>query len=169
MHVCTNETIQGLEYPFVPAQLGDVPLIADMSSHILSKPIDVSRFGLIYAGAQKNIGPSGVTLVIVREDLIGHARPDCPRMFDYALMAENRSLLNTPPTFAIYLAGLVFEWLESTGGLLAAQARNQAKAALLYGAIDHSEFYRLTGGGRRSLAHERALYLKRRCASCRFY
>lgn len=141
MHVCTNETIQGLEYSFVPAQLGHVPLVADMSSHLLSRPIDVSRFGLIYAGAQKNIGPSGLTLVIVRDDLIGRARADCPRMFDYAVMAQNKSLLNTPPTFAIYLAGLVFKWIARQGGVAAMEARNIEKAALLYARLDRGGLF----------------------------
>ncbi|HEU4621293.1 MAG TPA: 3-phosphoserine/phosphohydroxythreonine transaminase [Burkholderiaceae bacterium] len=136
LHICTNETIQGLEYSFVPAQLGDQTLIADMSSHILSRPVDVSRFGLIYAGAQKNIGPAGVTLVIVRDDLIGRARADCPRMFDYALMAANKSLLNTPPTFGIYLAGLVFDWIKRQGCLVEIERHNIAKAALLYERLD---------------------------------
>lgn len=141
LHVCTNETIQGLEYNFVPQQLGDVTLVADMSSHILSRPVDVSKFGLIYAGAQKNIGPAGLTIVIVRDDLIGKARADAPRMFDYKLMADNQSMLNTPPTFAIYLAGLVFQWIKRQGGVAVMEARNIAKSRLLYDAIDTSGFY----------------------------
>ena len=141
LHVCTNETIQGLEYAFTPRALGDVPVIADMSSHILSREIDVTAYGLIYAGAQKNIGPSGLTLVIVRDDLIGRARADCPRMFDYKLMADNQSMLNTPPTFAIYLAGLVFQWLKRHGGVAAFEARNVAKAAKLYAELDRGGLY----------------------------
>jgi phosphoserine aminotransferase len=135
-HVCTNETIQGLEYDFIPQQLGDIPLVADMSSHILSRPVDVPRYGLIYAGAQKNIGPAGVTIVIVRDDLIGRARADCPRMFDYQLMADNKSLLNTPPTFGIYLAGLVFKWLKRQGGVAAMEQRAIEKSSLLYEQLD---------------------------------
>ena len=143
-HVCTNETIHGVEvreFDALPA--GDVPLVADMSSHILSAPIDVSRFGLIYAGAQKNIGPSGVTLVIVRDDLLGKASAATPAVMDYAVMAENSSMLNTPPTFAIYIAGLVFQWLKHRGGLAAMAELNRAKAELLYACIDASGgFYR---------------------------
>ncbi|WP_085315593.1 3-phosphoserine/phosphohydroxythreonine transaminase [Derxia lacustris] len=141
MHVCTNETIQGVEYNFVPEQLGDVTLVADMSSHIVSRPVDVARYGLIYAGAQKNIGPAGVTIVIVRDDLLGKCRADTPRMFDYKLMADNHSLLNTPPTFGIYLAGLVFKWLKRQGGVEAIERKNIAKAELLYGYLDSQDFY----------------------------
>lgn len=141
LHVCTNETIQGLEYSFTPQTLGDVPLIADMSSHLLSKPIKVANYGLIYAGAQKNIGPAGLTIVMVRDDLLGQARADCPRMFDYQVMADNHSLLNTPPTFAIYLAGLVFQWLKRQGGLAVMEQRNIHKAQLLYDFLDQSAFY----------------------------
>jgi phosphoserine aminotransferase len=141
VHLCTNETIGGVEYHWVP-DTGAVPLVADMSSHILSRPIDVRRYGLIYAGAQKNIGPAGLTLVIVRQDLLGHARPDTPAVFDYTVQAKAGSMYNTPATFGIYLAGLVFEWLTAEGGLAAIEARNVAKAALLYGEIDRSGFYR---------------------------
>jgi phosphoserine aminotransferase len=141
VHLCTNETIGGVEYHWVP-DTGAVPLVADMSSHILSRPIDVRRYGLIYAGAQKNIGPAGLTLVIVRQDLLGHARPDTPAVFDYTVQAKAGSMYNTPATFGIYLAGLVFEWLTAEGGLAAIEARNVAKAALLYGEIDRSDFYR---------------------------
>jgi phosphoserine aminotransferase len=142
LHVCTNETIHGVEV-HTDASLPQVPtLIADMSSHILSRPVDVSRYGLIYAGAQKNIGPSGLTIVIIREDLLGQAPASLPTMLDYAVQAENGSMLNTPPTFGIYVAGLVFKWLQGQGGLAAMQEINQAKAALLYAAIDGSEgFY----------------------------
>jgi phosphoserine aminotransferase len=140
VHYTPNETIGGVEFHFVP-ETGDVPLVADMSSTILSRPIDVSRFGLIYAGAQKNIGPAGLTIVIVREDLVGKAREGTPRMMDYAPMVESGSMLNTPPTFAWYVAGLVFEWLAANGGLAAMGESNRAKAMQLYGAIDASDFY----------------------------
>jgi phosphoserine aminotransferase len=141
LHYTPNETIGGVEFHFVP-DAGDVPLVADMSSTILSRPIDVAKFGLIYAGAQKNIGPAGLTLVIVREDLLGKARPETPSFMNYAQMAKEGSMLNTPPTFAWYLAGLVFQWLKKNGGLVAMGERNRAKADLLYNAIDASGFYR---------------------------
>jgi phosphoserine aminotransferase len=141
LHYTPNETISGVEFGYIPST-GAVPLVADMSSNILSRPIDVSKFGLIYAGAQKNIGPSGLTVVIVREDLIGRARADTPHVFDYKAIADNQSMLNTPPTFAWYMAGLVFKWLKDTGGLDAMGERNLAKAELLYGAIDASQFYK---------------------------
>ena len=142
LHVCTNETIRGVE-TFDEASLPtSVPLVADMSSHILSRPMDVSRYGLIYAGAQKNVGPAGVCLVIVREDLLGKASPHTPTLLDYAVQAENISMLNTPPTFAIYMAGLVFKWLIRKGGLAAMAQANIAKAKLLYDAIDRTDFYR---------------------------
>jgi phosphoserine aminotransferase len=140
VHYTPNETIGGVEFPYVP-DTGAVPLVADMSSTILSRPIDVSRFGLIYAGAQKNIGPSGITVVIVREDLIGRARAGTPAVFDYQAMAEAESMLNTPPTFGWYIAGLVFSWLKRQGGLAAVGERNRAKAERLYAAIDASAFY----------------------------
>lgn len=141
VHYTPNETIGGVEFPYVP-QTGGVPLVADMSSTILSRPIDVSRFGLIYAGAQKNIGPSGLCIVIVREDLIGRARAGTPAVWDYQAMAAERSMLNTPPTFGWYIAGLVLKWLQAQGGLEAMAARNRAKAELLYRTIDESGFYR---------------------------
>ena len=141
LHYTPNETIGGVEYHFVP-DTGGVPLVADMSSTILSRPIDVSKFGLIYAGAQKNIGPAGLTLVIVRDDLIGKARPATPAFMDFAAMAKDGSMLNTPPTFAWYLAGLVFQWLKRNGGLKAMGELNKAKAELLYSTIDASGFYR---------------------------
>jgi len=141
VHYTPNETISGVEFHYVPATRA-VPLVADMSSSILSRPIDVSKFGLIYAGAQKNIGPSGLTLVIVRDDLLGKARGDTPSVFDYKLMADEGSLLNTPPTFAWYVAGLVFKWLKANGGLAAMGERNRAKAQALYAAIDGSALYR---------------------------
>ncbi len=139
VHVTPNETIGGLMYDFIPET--EAPLVADLSSIILAEPLDVSRFGLIYAGAQKNIGPAGLTLVIVRDDLIGKAQPGIPALLDYAAQAKNGSMINTPPTFAWYLSGLVFEWLLAQGGLAAMQAINQQKAALLYGYIDQSGFY----------------------------
>jgi phosphoserine aminotransferase len=119
----------------------EVPLVADMSSHILSRVIDVSQCGLIFAGAQKNIGPAGLTLVIVREDLLGRAMPHCPTAFDFKVVAEHHSMYNTPPTYAIYIAGLVFRWLKRQGGVAAIEARNVAKARLLYDFLDASEFY----------------------------
>jgi len=140
LHYTPNETIGGVEFHFVP-EAGDVPLVADMSSTILSRPIDVSKYGLIYAGAQKNIGPAGLTVVIVREDLIGETVAGTPSMFDYRQHADNDSMLNTPPTFGWYLAGLVFAWLREQGGLAAMAERNRNKAQLLYTAIDGSDFY----------------------------
>jgi phosphoserine aminotransferase len=141
VHYTPNETIGGVEFPYVP-QTGAVPLVADMSSTILSRPIDVSRFGLIYAGAQKNIGPSGLCVVIVREDLLGKARPNTPSVWDYQAMAAEGSMLNTPPTFGWYIAGLVLRWVKAQGGLEAMAAHNRAKAELLYRTIDESELYR---------------------------
>jgi phosphoserine aminotransferase len=140
LHYTPNETIGGVEFPYVPAS-GAVPLVADMSSTILSRPIEVAKFGLIYAGAQKNIGPAGLTVVIVRGDLIGKARAGVPAVWDYKAMADEGSMLNTPPTFSWYCAGLVFRWMKAQGGLAAIGARNRAKAQLLYGAIDGSGFY----------------------------
>jgi phosphoserine aminotransferase len=140
VHICSNETIGGVEYHWVP-DTGAVPLVADMSSNILSRPIDVSRYGLIYAGAQKNIGPSGLTLVIVREDLLGQAMRHTPAVFDFKQQADNDSMYNTPPTYAIYIAGLVFKHLKALGGLQAVEAHNRAKAALLYDYLDASAFY----------------------------
>ncbi len=142
VHYTPNETIGGVEFSYVP-QTGEVPLVADMSSTILSRPIDVTRFGLIYAGAQKNIGPAGLTIVIVREDLIGRAAAGTPAMFDYKIHADNESMYNTPPTYAWYIAGLVFAWLKNNGGLTAMAAVNQRKAEKLYRYIDASGgFYR---------------------------
>nr|HET7858371.1 3-phosphoserine/phosphohydroxythreonine transaminase [Caldimonas sp.] len=140
VHICSNETIGGVQYHFTP-DVGDVPLVADMSSDILSRPVDVERYGLIYAGAQKNIGPAGLTIVIVRDDLIGRALPFTPSAFDYKLQADADSMLNTPPTYAIYVAGLVFRWLKGEGGLAAIAERNRAKAALLYEFLDASSFF----------------------------
>jgi phosphoserine aminotransferase len=141
VHYTPNETIGGVEFGYVP-QPGATPLVADMSSSILSRPIDVSRFGLIYAGAQKNIGPSGLVVVIVRDDLLGRARAATPTVFNYKTVAENQSMLNTPPTFAWYMAGLVFKWLKGLGGLKVMGERNRQKAQALYAAIDASSFYR---------------------------
>jgi phosphoserine aminotransferase len=140
VHVCTNETIGGVEYHFVP-DTGSVPLVADMSSHILSRPVEVAKYGVIYGGAQKNIGPAGLTLVIVREDLLGQALPITPSAFDWKEQADNDSMLNTPPTYSIYIAGLVFEWLLEQGGIEAMEQKNIAKAALLYDYMDRSGFY----------------------------
>ena len=140
VHICANETIGGVEYHWTP-DTGDVPLVADMSSTICSRPIEVSKFGLIYAGAQKNMGPAGVTVVIVREDLIGQALPITPSVFDFKQQADNDSMLNTPPTYAIYLAGLVYEWLLAQGGLAAMERHNIVKANLLYDYLETTGFY----------------------------
>ena len=140
LHYASNETIGGLQFDWIP-ELGDVPLVADMSSDILSRPLDVSRFGLIYAGAQKNIGPSGLVVVIVREDLLGRARSICPTMLNYKVAADNGSMYNTPATYSWYLSGLVFEWLKEQGGVEAIAKVNRAKKDLLYKAIDASDFY----------------------------
>jgi len=141
VHYCPNETIDGLAIDELP-DFGDKIVVADFSSTILSRPLDVSRFGVIYAGAQKNIGPAGLTLVIVREDLLGKARREIPSVLDYQVLAENDSMFNTPPTFAWYLSGLVFKWLKEQGGLVEIDKRNQAKAQTLYQYIDRSGFYR---------------------------
>ena len=141
VHVCTNETIGGVEYHWTP-DTGDVPLVADMSSHILSRVIDVSKYGVIYAGAQKNAGPAGLTLVIVRDDLLGRALPITPSAFHWQEQAAADSMVNTPPTYAIYIAGLVFEWLLAQGGVPAIEQKNIAKAALLYNYLDTTQFYR---------------------------
>ena len=140
VHICSNETIGGVEYHWVP-DTGEIPLVADMSSDILSRPVDVSRYGLIYAGAQKNIGPAGLTIVIVREDLIGQALPVTPSAFDYKQQADSDSMFNTPPTYAVYIAGLVFDWLKQQGGLTEIEKRNIAKAGLLYDYLDQSGFF----------------------------
>ncbi|MBI5141565.1 MAG: 3-phosphoserine/phosphohydroxythreonine transaminase [Nitrospirae bacterium] len=140
-HMTSNNTIFGTEFHYTP-DTGSVPLVADMSSNILSKPIDVSKYGLIYAGAQKNIGPSGLTIVIVREDLVGQTLDFTPAMFKYDIHVKNDSMYNTPPTYGIYIAGLVFEWLKEKGGIAAMEQVNIRKAAKLYGCIDGSGFYR---------------------------
>jgi phosphoserine aminotransferase len=146
LHLCSNETINGVEVhelPDLKALGSDAPLVIDCSSHIASRPIDWSRVGLAYAGAQKNVGPSGLTLVFVRDDLLGHALPACPSAFDYQVVAQHGSMYNTPPTYAIYIAGLVFEWIAEQGGIAALERRNIDKAAVLYAAIDGSDgFYR---------------------------
>jgi len=139
LHYTPNETIGGVEFPFIPDV--NIPLVADMSSTIMSRPIDVSKFGVIYAGAQKNIGPAGLTMVIVQKDLIGKASKQAPSMFDYATHANNDSMNNTPPTYAWYLAGLVFAWVKEQGGLTKIAEINERKASKLYGAIDASSFY----------------------------
>ena len=139
VHVCSNETIGGVELHWLPET--KAPLVADMSSHLLSRPVDVSRYGLIFGGAQKNIGPAGLTIVIVREDLLGKPHPALPSAFNYQIVAKADSMYNTPPTYSWYVAGLVFQWLKRQGGLAAMEARNIAKAKLLYDALDASSLY----------------------------
>ena len=139
LHYTPNETIGGVEFDYIPVV--DPPLVADMSSTILSRPIDVSRYGVIYAGTQKNMGPAGLAVVIVRDDLLGHARADTPDIWNWTVQAKNDSMLNTPPTFGVYMLGLVLDWVKAQGGLPGMAARNQAKAEALYGAIDQSGFY----------------------------
>lgn len=141
VHICSNETIGGVQYHFVP-EVGSVPLVADMSSDIMSRPVDVSKFGLIYAGAQKNLGPAGLTIVIVRDDLLDRALPITPSAFSYREQAEADSMLNTPPTYAIYIAGLVFRWIKARGGLAAMAEHNARKAKVLYDYLEASSFYR---------------------------
>ncbi len=144
VHLCSNETIHGVEFHALPelkALGSNAPLVIDFSSQVASRPVDWSRVGLAYGGAQKNIGPAGLTLVIVREDLLGQALLVCPSAFDYKTVADNQSMFNTPPTYAIYMAGLIFQWLKKMGGVPAIEARNIAKAKLLYEAIDSSQFY----------------------------
>ena len=141
VHYCSNETIGGVEFNWVP-DTGSVPLVADMSSHMLSRPVDISRFGLIYAGAQKNIGPAGLVIVIVRDDLLGHARAGTPSMLDYKVQAEAQSMSNTPPTYAWYVAGLVFKWIKREGGLAGMERRAIEKSKLLYDLIDASSFFK---------------------------
>lgn len=141
VHVCYNNTIYGTKFASVP-DTGDIPLVADMSSCILSEPVDVSKFGVIYAGAQKNMAPAGLTVVIVREDLLGNARPETPSMLDWKLMADNDSMYNTPPCYAIYMAKLVYEWLLDLGGLEVMKEMNEKKAALLYDYLDSQDYYK---------------------------
>ncbi len=140
LHICTNETIHGVEFDGLP-DAGNVPIVADMSSHILSRTIDVTKYGVIYGGAQKNIGPAGLCIVIVREDLLGNASPLTPAVFNWKTQADNQSMINTPPTYSIYIAGLVFEWLLEQGGVAAIEQVNIAKAKLLYDYIDSTDFY----------------------------
>jgi phosphoserine aminotransferase len=140
VHYCSNETIGGVEYHAIP-YAGPVPLVADASSHFMSRPIDVAKFGLIYAGAQKNVGPAGLTIVIVREDLVGSAAKGTPTVMDYKLQADADSMLNTPPTYAMYIAGLVFKWLKQLGGIAAIEKINIQKARLLYDYLDSTSFY----------------------------
>jgi len=140
VHYCSNETIGGVEFHDVPKT--EIPLVADASSHFMSRPIDVAKFGLIYAGAQKNVGPAGLTIVIVRDDLVGKAAKGTPSVMDYKLQAEADSMLNTPPTYSMYIAGLVFKWMKQQGGLAALEQRNKQKARLLYDVLDATQFYR---------------------------
>jgi len=141
VHYTANETIGGVEFNWVP-ETGDVPLVCDMSSNILSRPVDVSKYGLIYAGAQKNIGPAGLAIIIVREDLVGKAEPTPPAMLNYKTHVDAESMYNTPPTYGIYIAGLVFQWLKRNGGVAAMEQENIAKANLLYDYLDSTDFYR---------------------------
>ena len=140
VHITSNETIGGVEFHWTP-ETGSVPLVTDASSHILSRPMDVSRYGLVYAGAQKNIGPAGLVIVIVRDDLIGQADPRTPGVFDYKIQADSDSMYNTPPTYGIYMAGLVFQWLKKLGGLAKMEELNIAKAQRIYSYLDETEFY----------------------------
>ena len=140
VHICYNNTIYGTKFTGIP-ETGGIPLVADMSSFILSEPVDVTKFGMIYAGAQKNVAPAGLTIVIVREDLIGNAREDIPAVMDYKIMADNDSMYNTPPCYPIYVAKLVFEWIESLGGLEAMKKYNEEKAAVLYDYLDSQDYY----------------------------
>ena len=141
VHICFNNTIYGTKFPYIP-DTGDIPLVADMSSCILSEPVDVSKFGVIYAGAQKNMAPAGLTVVIVREDLLGKARENTPTMLDWKVQADNGSMYNTPPTYCIYVAKLVYEWILSLGGLEKMQEMNERKAKLLYDYLDSQDYYK---------------------------
>ena len=140
VHICFNNTIYGTKFPYIP-DTGDIPLVADMSSCIISEPVDVSKFGMIYAGAQKNMAPAGLTLVIIREDLMGNAREDIPVMLDYKTMADNDSMYNTPPCYCIYVAKLVYEWILGLGGLEEMKKMNEKKANLLYDYLDSQDYY----------------------------
>ena len=140
VHICFNNTIYGTKFPYIP-DTGDIPLVADMSSCIISEPVDVSKFGLIYAGAQKNMAPAGLTIVIVREDLIGNAKEMIPTMLDYSVMAENDSMYNTPPCYCIYIAKLVYEWILGMGGLEEMKKYNEKKCAILYDYLDSQDYY----------------------------
>ena len=141
VHICFNNTIYGTKFPYIP-DTGDIPLVADMSSCILSEPVDVSKFGVIYAGAQKNMAPAGLTVVIVREDLIGKSLPETPTMLDYKVMADNGSIYNTPPCYSIYMEKIVYLWIISIGGLSEMKKRNEKKAALLYSYLDSQNYYK---------------------------
>ena len=143
VHVCFNNTIYGTHFDYIP-DTGDIPLVADMSSCILSEPIDFTKFGMIYAGAQKNMGPAGLTVVIIREDLIGNARPETPVMLDYKAMFENDSMYNTPPCYSIYVAGLVFKWIQNLGGIKVMNEMNKKKAKILYDFLDNSKLFKPT-------------------------
>ena len=143
VHICFNNTIYGTHYNYIP-DTGDIPLVADMSSCILSEPIDITKFGMIYAGAQKNMGPAGLTVVIIREDLIGNARPETPVMLDYKAMAENDSMYNTPPCYSIYVSGLVYKWIQNLGGVEKMYEINKRKAAVLYDYLDSSKLFKAT-------------------------
>ena len=140
VHICFNNTIYGTKFNYIP-DTGDIPLVADMSSCIISEPVDVTKFGMIYAGAQKNMAPAGLTIVIVREDLIGNAREDIPTMLDYKIMADNGSMYNTPPCYCIYIAKLVYEWIDSLGGLEKMKEMNEKKAKVLYDYLDSQDYY----------------------------
>jgi phosphoserine aminotransferase len=140
VHICANETIGGVEFQSTP-DVGEVPLIADISSNFMSRPLDVARYGVLYGGAQKNIGPAGLTLAIVREDLLGHVRAGSPTLLDLKQQADNDSMINTPPTYAVYIAGLVFQWMKRQGGIAALEQRNIEKSKLLYDFLDNSGFY----------------------------
>lgn len=140
VHICFNNTIYGTKFNYIP-DTGDIPLVADMSSCILSEPVDISKFGVIYAGAQKNMAPAGLTVVIVREDLLGNARPETPSMLDWKIMAENDSMYNTPPCYSIYMAGLVYEWILGLGGLEQMKKINEKKADVLYSYLDSQDYY----------------------------
>ena len=166
VHICSNETIGGVEYHWTP-DTGAVPLVADMSSHILSRPLDVSKYGLIYAGAQKNIGPAGLVLVIVREDLLGGAMAHTPTVLDYKKMAEADSMVNTPPTFSVYLAGLTFKWLLERGGLEGIEKANVAQGEAALRLHRRAGLLRQPGGEGRPLAHERAVHAARQRRSTR--
>ena len=141
VHICFNNTIYGTKFPYIP-DTGDIPLVADMSSCILSEPVDVSRFGVIYAGALKNLAPAGLTIVIIREDLLGNARKETPTMLDYKVMADNGSMYNTPPCWCIYVAKLVYEWILELGGLEKMKERNEKKAKVLYDYLDSQDYYK---------------------------
>ena len=143
VHVCFNNTIYGTHYNYIP-DTGDIPLVADMSSCILSEPIDISKFGMIYGGAQKNMGPAGLTVVIIREDLIGNARPETPVMLDYKAMADNDSMYNTPPCYSIYVSGLVYKWIQNLGGIEKMHEINKRKAKVLYDYLDSSKLFKPT-------------------------